>query len=314
VPSDACCGPGAGVAWLILEGHHGAALGVLAVAGVSDWADGYVAKRWGQASVVGSYLDPAADKVLIGCTVAALAYEARLPARPGRNRQKELAAFGAACCCRRREPGTANQPPPLRSRPSVQRCLCSLTERALNVRPPGRAAAVARGPDPGPRRPAGRRRLRAPVPRAGLARARLVGVLPHPSRARGRWRPGRARRGRRGGAGAGRGCRLGAARAICAAAAGEQGQHGAAAGAGGRVCDARVVRLAARGRAVGAGRRHGRDHRCVNRSVRARIPQRHAAEVTVRPGAASGVTCCREQLPHVLPARDPVCCLPLFWP
>lgn len=67
----------AGVAWLILEGHNGAALGALAVAGASDWADGYVAKRWGQASVVGSYLDPAADKVLVGCTVAALAWQAR---------------------------------------------------------------------------------------------------------------------------------------------------------------------------------------------------------------------------------------------
>ena len=86
-------GPGAGVAWLILEGHHGAALGVLAVAGVSDWADGYVAKRWGQASVVGSYLDPAADKVLIGCTVAALAYEARPPARLGRKGLKDIAAL-----------------------------------------------------------------------------------------------------------------------------------------------------------------------------------------------------------------------------
>lgn len=71
-----------GVAWLILEGHHGAALAALAVAGASDWADGYVAKRWGQASVVGSYLDPAADKVLVGCTVAALAYEVSLPRIP----------------------------------------------------------------------------------------------------------------------------------------------------------------------------------------------------------------------------------------
>ncbi|KAK9836085.1 hypothetical protein WJX81_000056 [Elliptochloris bilobata] len=71
---------GPGVAWLILEGHNGAALGALALAGASDWADGYVAKRWGQASVVGSYLDPAADKVLIGCTVAALAWQGALPA------------------------------------------------------------------------------------------------------------------------------------------------------------------------------------------------------------------------------------------
>ena len=43
--------------------------------GLSDWADGYAAKRLGQSSVLGSYLDPLADKVLVGCTVGALAAE-----------------------------------------------------------------------------------------------------------------------------------------------------------------------------------------------------------------------------------------------
>ena len=42
---------------------------------MSDWADGYVAKQYGQQSVLGSYLDPLADKVLIGCLVAVLTYE-----------------------------------------------------------------------------------------------------------------------------------------------------------------------------------------------------------------------------------------------
>ncbi len=44
-------------------------------AGLSDWADGYTAKHWGQSSVLGSYLDPLADKVLVCCTVGALAAE-----------------------------------------------------------------------------------------------------------------------------------------------------------------------------------------------------------------------------------------------
>ena len=49
----------------------------LAAAGASDWLDGYLAKRWGQQSVLGSYLDPLADKVLICTTVGALAVEVR---------------------------------------------------------------------------------------------------------------------------------------------------------------------------------------------------------------------------------------------
>lgn len=35
----------------------------------------FVAKRYGQSSVLGSYLDPLADKALIGCVVGALGYQ-----------------------------------------------------------------------------------------------------------------------------------------------------------------------------------------------------------------------------------------------
>ena len=63
------------VAHMILQHHWPAAMVTLAIAGISDWADGYAAKHWGQSSVLGSYLDPLADKVLIGCTVGALAAE-----------------------------------------------------------------------------------------------------------------------------------------------------------------------------------------------------------------------------------------------
>ena len=47
-------------------------------AGVSDWLDGFVARRYNQGSVIGSYLDPLADKVLICSTAAALAIEVPL--------------------------------------------------------------------------------------------------------------------------------------------------------------------------------------------------------------------------------------------
>lgn len=70
---------GPAIAWLILNEQWGLALGSLVISGASDWADGYVAKRYGQSSVLGSYLDPLADKVLIGCVVGALGYQGSLP-------------------------------------------------------------------------------------------------------------------------------------------------------------------------------------------------------------------------------------------
>ncbi|KAK6932328.1 CDP-alcohol phosphatidyltransferase [Dillenia turbinata] len=44
----------------------------LAISGASDWLDGYTARKMGINSVVGSYLDPLADKVLIGCVALAM--------------------------------------------------------------------------------------------------------------------------------------------------------------------------------------------------------------------------------------------------
>lgn len=46
-------------------------------AGWSDWLDGYLARLLGQQSILGSYLDPLADKVLISCVVGSLGYQVR---------------------------------------------------------------------------------------------------------------------------------------------------------------------------------------------------------------------------------------------
>jgi cardiolipin synthase len=56
------------------------ALGALALAGVSDWADGWLARRLGLQTVLGSYLDPLADKALTVCVLLALAAKGTLPA------------------------------------------------------------------------------------------------------------------------------------------------------------------------------------------------------------------------------------------
>ncbi|ESQ38112.1 hypothetical protein EUTSA_v10028782mg [Eutrema salsugineum] len=58
--------------WMISNEMYTSAFVGLAVSGASDWLDGYVARRMKIDSVVGSYLDPLADKVLIGCVALAM--------------------------------------------------------------------------------------------------------------------------------------------------------------------------------------------------------------------------------------------------
>ncbi|KAM7506241.1 hypothetical protein LguiB_005145 [Lonicera macranthoides] len=58
--------------WMIVQEMYLPAFAGLAISGATDWLDGYVARRMGINSVVGSYLDPLADKVLIGCVALAM--------------------------------------------------------------------------------------------------------------------------------------------------------------------------------------------------------------------------------------------------
>jgi cardiolipin synthase len=66
--------------WLILVPEaDGLALVVLMVSGVSDYADGYLARRLNQTSVVGEILDPVADRLYILSTVVGLAVRGIIP-------------------------------------------------------------------------------------------------------------------------------------------------------------------------------------------------------------------------------------------
>ena len=66
--------------WLILVPEaDGLAVVVLAIAGVTDWLDGYLARRWHQTSRVGQLLDPAADRLYIVATVLGLAIRGIIP-------------------------------------------------------------------------------------------------------------------------------------------------------------------------------------------------------------------------------------------
>ncbi len=53
------------LAVLLMWGDNRAALGIFAFAGLSDAADGFLAKRFGMTTRFGRYLDPAADKLLM---------------------------------------------------------------------------------------------------------------------------------------------------------------------------------------------------------------------------------------------------------
>jgi cardiolipin synthase len=50
---------------LILSNHHGGALLVFIVAGLTDALDGLIARHWRQSSALGAFLDPTADKLLM---------------------------------------------------------------------------------------------------------------------------------------------------------------------------------------------------------------------------------------------------------
>jgi CDP-diacylglycerol--glycerol-3-phosphate 3-phosphatidyltransferase/cardiolipin synthase len=56
-------------AWLAPAAKNWTAMSVFSVAALTDWFDGYLARRWGQTSAFGAFLDPVADKLMV---VAAL--------------------------------------------------------------------------------------------------------------------------------------------------------------------------------------------------------------------------------------------------
>ncbi len=70
---------GPAVGWALLESAYSLAAWCFILASMSDWLDGYLARRWNQTSRFGALLDPIADKLLTFCTVVALAWANHLP-------------------------------------------------------------------------------------------------------------------------------------------------------------------------------------------------------------------------------------------
>ncbi len=64
----------------LLKKYNGLALMVFVVAGVSDGLDGFIARYFNQRTVLGAYLDPIADKLLLMAAYISLAVLSLLPA------------------------------------------------------------------------------------------------------------------------------------------------------------------------------------------------------------------------------------------
>ena len=67
------------VAYFVITSHPHIALALFAYAGVTDPVDGYLARRYHSQTVVGTVIDPMADKALMTISVVALAMQGTLP-------------------------------------------------------------------------------------------------------------------------------------------------------------------------------------------------------------------------------------------
>jgi len=65
--------------WAILISDYMAALVIIAVASISDFFDGFLARKLDMQTEIGGILDPVADKVLIFCSIVALLIKFNFP-------------------------------------------------------------------------------------------------------------------------------------------------------------------------------------------------------------------------------------------
>jgi CDP-diacylglycerol--glycerol-3-phosphate 3-phosphatidyltransferase/cardiolipin synthase len=51
--------------WLSPVAKNWTAMGIFSAAAITDWLDGYLARKWGETSAFGAFLDPVADKLMV---------------------------------------------------------------------------------------------------------------------------------------------------------------------------------------------------------------------------------------------------------
>lgn len=67
------------VGYLVLHDQHLYAVALFAYAGITDLVDGWIARKWNLQTVIGTVIDPMADKMLMTILVVCLAIKGALP-------------------------------------------------------------------------------------------------------------------------------------------------------------------------------------------------------------------------------------------